>query len=181
MWALPALAFLCGALVSAAVFTIGWRHQTQQNAAAQSALANATARNHKLTTSLASSRDALAAEKRIAGQELASLHDAQASGATIAAEASAAQASASSVSGTAASMASTADKIANELKTLTTYLTTTPPSQLDSGYIASQTAYLSHQVEALQSAGGTTTTAAASFDRAIRKLAQLASALAGSH
>ena len=40
-WVLTGLAFLCGGLVSAAVFSIGWRHQAQRNTAAQSALAAA--------------------------------------------------------------------------------------------------------------------------------------------
>src|SRR5205823_3745660 len=65
-WVLTVLAFVCGALVSAAVFTIGWRHQTQQNVAAESALADMTARNHKLAASLATARSATAAEQRIA-------------------------------------------------------------------------------------------------------------------
>jgi chromosome segregation ATPase len=174
---LPILAFVCGALVSAAVFTIGWRHQTQQNAAAQSALADATARNHKLTASLDAARARIARETRLAAQARASLQAARASGATIAAEAGTAQSTASSVSGTASSMASAAAKIASELKTLTSYLTTTPTQQLDSGYITSQTAYLSRQVDALQSEGGTIGSAVGSFDAAVRKLARLASAL----
>lgn len=177
LWVLPALAFVCGALVSAAVFTIGWRHQTQQNAAAQSALAGATARNHKLSDALAISRAKLAHESRVAARARASVAAAQASGATIAAQARAAQANATAVSGDVASMASTAGKIANELKTLTTYLLTTPPGQLDAGYIDSQTAYLTRQVTALQSEGGTTASAASSFDAAIQRLARLASAL----
>jgi hypothetical protein len=178
MWVLPTLAFVCGALVSAAVFTIGWRHQTQQNAAAQSALADATARNHKLSASLATSRAKLTREERIAAQARASVRAARASSATIAAQARAAQASATSVSGNAASMASAAGKVGSELKTLTTYLTTTPSQQLDAGYIDSQTAYLARQVAALQSEGGATTTAAASFAAAIQRLDRLASALA---
>ena len=176
-WVLPLLAFICGALVSAAVFTIGWRHQTQQNAAAQSALAAATARNHKLSDSLAAAQARTAREERIAAQARASVQAAQASGATIAAQTSAAEAAATSVSGSATSMASAAGKVATELRTLTTYLTTTPSQQLDAGYIDSQTAYLARQVAALQSAGGTTSSAAASFDAAIRKLGRLASAL----
>jgi cell division protein FtsL len=177
MWVLPVLAFICGGLVSAAVFTIGWRHQTQQNAAAQNALANARARNNKLTDSLAAAQAKTARAQRIATQARAFVQAAQASGATIAAQASAAQADATSVTGSATSMASAAGKVATELRTLTTYLTTTPPQQLDAGYIDSQTAYLARQVAALQSAGGTTSTAAASFDAAIRKLGRLASAL----
>jgi len=178
VWVIPVLAFVCGALVSAAVFTIGWRHQTQQNAAAQSALADATARNHELSAGLAAARATIAQDRQVVASARASLQAARASGATIAAQASAAQAGATSVSGTAASMASTAAKIGNELKTLAAYLTTTPPQQLDAGYIDSQTAYLSRQVAALQSEGGATATAAASFDATIRKLSRLASALA---
>ena len=178
VWVLPLLAFVCGALVSAAVFTIGWRHQTQQNAAAASALADATARNHALTASLAAARATVTHEREIATQARASLRAARASAATIAAQTNAAQSDATSVSSTTAAMATTAGKIANELRTLTAYLTTTPPDQLDAGYIDSQAAYLARQADALQSAGGTTTTAVASFDAAIRKLGQLAAALA---
>jgi hypothetical protein len=177
-WVLPLLAFLCGALVSAAVFTIGWRHQTQQNAAAQSALANATARIHKLSDSRDAALAKAAREERIATQARASVQAAQASGATIAAQASAAQTDATSVSGSATSMAAAAAKVASELRTLTAYLTTTPSQQLDAGYIDSQTAYLARQVAALQAAGGTTSSAAASFDAAVRKLGHLASTLA---
>ena len=111
MWVLPLLAFICGALVSAAVFTIGWRHQTQQNAAVQSALADATARNHKLSASLATSRARLAREERIVSRARAAVQAAAASGETIAAQARVAQAHETSVSGSAASMASAAGKI----------------------------------------------------------------------
>jgi hypothetical protein len=178
VWVLPALAFVCGALVSAAVFTIGWRQQTQQNTAVQSALAAATARNHKLSAALAVSRARAVREERLVAQARASVRAAQASGATIAAQARAAQADATSVSVSTAAMTSDAAKIASELKTLTTYLTTTPPQQLDAGYIDSQTAYLARQVSALQAEGGTTTTAASSFATAVQKLGRLASALA---
>jgi len=177
-WVLPTLAFICGALVSAAVFTIGWRHQTQQNAAVQSALAAATARSHKLADSLAAARATVARDEQIATRARARLQAARASGATIAAQAGAAQTGATSVSSSATAMASASGKIASELKTLTTYLTTTPSGQLDAGYIESQTAYLARQVDALQSDGGTMATAAANFNGAIQKLRRLASALA---
>ena len=177
-WVLPTLAFVCGALVSAAVFTIGWRHQTQQNAAAESALAKETARNHRLSASLATARATIARDRQIATQARTALQAARASAATIAAQTGAAQTAAASVSGDATAMASSAGKIATELRTLTAYLTTTPPQQLDAGYIDRQTAYLARQVDALQSAGGTVTSAAASFDDAIRKLDHLAAALA---
>ena len=177
-WVLPTLAFICGALVSAAVFTIGWRHQTQQNAAVQSALAAATARSHKLADSLAAARATVATDEQIATRARARLQAARASGATIAAQAGAAQTGATSVSSSATAMASASGKIASELKTLTTYLTTTPSGQLYAGYIESQTAYLARQVDALQSDGGTMATAAANFNGAIQKLRRLASTLA---
>lgn len=178
VWLLPALAFICGALVSAAVFTIGWRHQTQQNAAAQSALAAVTARNHRLADSLAAARARVAQEQQLAATGRASLKAARASASTIAAQAGAARTGAASLSDGATTMASAAGKIASELKTLTAYLTTTPTGQLDAGYIDSQAAYLSRQVESLQSDGGTMASEAGSFDTAIRKLSRLASVLA---
>lgn len=178
VWVLTMLAFVCGALVSAAVFTIGWRHQTQQNAAAQSALADMTARNHTLTASLADARAAFAREQNIATQATAAMRAARASGATIAAQAGTAQSNATSVSVDAAALATTAGKVASELRNLTAYLTGTPSDQLDAGYIASQAAYLTRQVNDLESEGGTTTTAAATFNATIRKLSQLAAALA---
>ncbi|HUZ14849.1 MAG TPA: hypothetical protein VMU72_01570 [Gaiellaceae bacterium] len=177
-WVLPTLAFLCGALVSAAVFTIGWRHQTQQNAAVQSALATAMAHNHKLAGSLSAARATVARDEHIATRARAAVRAARASGATIAAQAGAAETGAASVSSSATAMSSAAGKIATELRTLTTYLTTTPSGQLDAGYIENQTAYLARQVDALQSNSGTVTTAAANFDAAIRKLGRLASVLA---
>ena len=151
VWVLPTLAFLCGGLVSAAIFTIGWRHQTQQNAAAERALAAQTARVNKLTASLATARADAAHARQMAARARASLQAAQASAATIAAQSRAARSDATSVSGTGATMATAAAKISSELKTLTTYLTTTPSSQLDAGYIESQTAYLIRQVDTCSS------------------------------
>ena len=178
VWVLPTLAFLCGALVSAAIFTIGWRHQTQQNAAAERALAAQTTRVHKLTASLATARADAVHARRKAARARASLQAAQASAATIAAQSRAARSNATSVSGTGATMATAAAKISSELKTLTTYLTTTPSNQLDAGYIESQTGYLARQVEALKSDGGTMSSAAATFNAAVRRLEGLAAALA---
>lgn len=177
VWVLPTLAFVCGALVSAAIFTIGWRHQTQQNAAIESALSAARARNHVLSASLAATRATLAHDRKVAAHTQASLRTAQARGAAVATQAASTQGKVSSVSSGAATMASAAGKIASELKTLTTYLTTTPSNQLDAGYIESQTAYLARQVNALQSEGGTTTAAAASLDAALRRLGRLGSLL----
>jgi hypothetical protein len=177
-WLLSGLAFLCGALVSAAVFTIGWRHQTLQNSAAESALAKATARNHTLAASLATARAADARDRRVAAPARASARSLARAGAAVATQANAAKSAAGSVSSDAADMSASVAKVANELKTLTTYLTTTPPSQLDAGYIQSQASYLQHQMNALQAQGGSLGDAVTSFGAATRKLSGLAAALA---
>ena len=177
MWLLTTLAFICGALVSAAVFTIGWRHQVQRNTAAVSALAAETARNHTLTDSLATARATATHDRQIAAEARASAQRLATAGASVATQAAALTGNANSVSNDAGAMATAAGKIASELKTLTSYLTTTPPNQLDAGYIDSQTAYLAQQVRALQTQGGTMGAAAANFDAAVRKLGRLAAAL----
>jgi hypothetical protein len=176
-WLLAGLAFICGALVSAAVFTIGWRHQTQQNTAAQSALASATARNHRLTASLTAARLADERDRRLAAQARASARTLAHASAAVAAQAGAANGAAGSVSSGAGTISASVAKVANELKTLTTYLTTTPPSQLDAGYIQSQASYLQHQVKALQAQGGSLVGAVTGFAAATRKLDTLAAAL----
>src|SRR5213080_2494605 len=58
-WLLTGLAFLCGGLVSAAAFAIGWRHQAQRNTAAQSALAAANTRARKLERTISALRTSL--------------------------------------------------------------------------------------------------------------------------
>ena len=176
-WLLAFLAFASGALVSAAVFTIGWRHQVQSNSAAQSALASATARNHALSASLAAARASAERERRLAAQARASARTLARAGAAVAAQASASGTAGGTVTGDAGDLSASVAKVGNELKTLTTYLTTTPPSQLDSGYIQSQAAYLAHQVSTLQAEAATLGDAAASFDAGIRTLTRLAAAL----
>jgi hypothetical protein len=176
-WLLALLAFACGALVSAAVFTIGWRHQVQSNSAAQSALAAETARNHSLTASLAAARAADTRDRRIAAQARASARTLAKAGVAVAAQANASSTASHSLSSEAGTMSASVAKVANELKTLTTYLTTTPSSQLDSGYIQSQADYLARQLTALQTQGSALGGAAASFDAAIQKLGRLAAAL----
>jgi len=187
-WLLAALAFLCGGLVSAAGFSIGWRHQAQQGNQAQAALASATARNHALQASLAAAHDATARARKAEKQARLGKAAAEASASTLASAAakvasgaSASRGAAATVSTDAGALTSSATRLASELKTFTTYLTTTPTGQLDPGYIQSQTAYMTRQLSALESAGGTLGTAVTSFEAAARKLAQQASALSGSH
>jgi len=58
-----------------------------------------------------------------------------------------------------------------------TYLTTTPTSQLDPGYIASQTAYLAQRLSLLQEHAGTLDNSTRSFEATLRKLSRDARAL----
>ena len=54
----------------------------------------------------------------------------------------------------AGALTAAARRVTSELKTLDTYLTTTPSGQLDPGYVASQTAYLVQQLSRLQQRRG---------------------------
>ena len=176
-WVLTALAFLCGGLVSAAAFSIGWRHQAQRDTAARTALAAATARTHRLEhritalqTSLADARSAVAAaaaaEKALAR-----------TGTRVGADATATNAGAASISSGAGSLTTAATRIGNELKTLDTYLTTTPTAQLDSGYVSSQVAYVARQLTRLQSDAGDLGRSVTRFETDLRTLGRDAQAL----
>ncbi len=57
-WVLAVSAFLCGAMVSAAAFAVGWKHEAQKGSSAQAALLAATARNHALSGAVVSARAA---------------------------------------------------------------------------------------------------------------------------
>ncbi|HZD87458.1 MAG TPA: hypothetical protein VE088_05585, partial [Gaiellaceae bacterium] len=85
------------------------------------------------------------------------------------------------VSSGARTVTATAARVASELKTLANYLTTTPTSQLDGGYVATQIAYLTRQLDTLQHAGGSLGTAAATFETAAKKLAASAAAVSPGH
>src|SRR5438874_12874564 len=113
-WVLAALAFLCGGLVSAAVFTVGWRHQAQRNTAAETALAAEKARNHRLSDSLAGARQAEKRDRGIAARRTAEAKAAASelaqAAASITSQASAASSAAGPVSSDASTVASSADK-----------------------------------------------------------------------
>ena len=184
MWLLVGLAFLCGGLVSAAGFSIGWRHQAQRNTDAESALATATARTHALErhiaalqATLASTRRAEARQHQAATAAAASQRAVVGAAAVVGADAIDTSSAATSVSSGAGALTARADRTANELKTLETYLTTTPTGQLDPGYIASQTGYLTRQLGKLQTAGGNLGASIGSFEVALRKLTRSAAAL----
>jgi phage shock protein A len=159
------------------VFSIGWRHQAQRDTAARSALAAATARTHRLEekvgglqTSLTSARSTTA-RVRAAEQALAR------AGARVGSDATATSGTADAIASGAGTVTSAATRIASELKTLDTYLTTTPTGQLDPGYISSQTAYLAQQLTRLEGDAGSLSNPVASFEAAVRKLDRDAKAL----
>jgi len=179
VWLLTGLAFLCGGLVSAAAFSIGWRHQAQRDTAAQSALAAATARTHRLEQRISTLRASLVGAHSATTQARAAATAAEAkeqtlarAGAKVDADASASSGAAASISSGAGSLTAAATRIASELKTFDTYLTTTPTGQLDPGYIASQTAYLAKQLTRLEGDAGTLGSSVTSFEAALRKLSR---------
>jgi hypothetical protein len=184
VWLLAGLAFLCGGLVSAAAFSIGWRHQAQHDSATQSALTAATARTHRLeqkvaalTSSLGEARGS-AKSARVAAAAAALAEQALARrGAKVGEEARVSGGDGDAVASGAGSLSTAAARAASELKTLDTYLTTTPVGQLDPGYIASQTAYLDRQLTRLRGDAGSLGISARSLKTTLRKLGRDASGL----
>jgi hypothetical protein len=177
VWLLTGLAFICGGLVSAAAFSIGWRHQAQRDTAAQTALAAASARTHRLEQKvgvLQSSRNAARAAAAAAATSEQSLASAAE---RVGSEATTTGSNAASISSGAGSLSASSTRIVSELKTLDTYLTTTPVGQLDPGYIASQTTYLTQQLTRLQGNAGTLGSSVASLQTALRRLGRDAATL----
>ena len=184
LWLLTALAFLCGGLVSAALLSIGWRHQAQRDTAARAALAAATAKTHRLQQRIAALRISLGRAHGAAASAAASAKEATASeqaltrkAALVAEEATVAGGNGTAISSGAGSLDGAATRIASELKTLDTYLTATPAGQLDPGYIASQTSYLARQLTRLQEDAGNLGNSVTSFESTLRKLNRDANAL----
>lgn len=174
VWLLTGLAFICGGLVSAAVFSIGWRNQSQRNTAAETALAAATARTHALQHRVALLQASLAGSRSRAAAAIASEKALTNAATRVGSDAAASSSAAASVSTGAATLTASTSRLASELKTLETYLTTTPVGQLDPGYIASQTGYLARQLGKLQSAGGELDHAVAGFQAVTKRLARSA-------
>ena len=177
VWLLTGLAFICGGLVSAAAFSIGWRHQAQRDTAAQTALAAATARTHRLEQKVEVLQGSRNAARAAAAAAAASEQALARAAARVGTEATATGGDAASISSGAGSLSASSTRITSELKTLDTYLTTTPVGQLDPGYIASQAAYLTQQLTRLQGNAGTLGTSVASLQAALRKLGRDAATL----
>jgi prefoldin subunit 5 len=176
-WVLTALAFLCGGLVSAAAFSIGWRHQAQRDTAARTALADATARTHRLEGRITALQTSLSSARAAAASATAAEKALAHAGTRVGADATASSGEGASISAGAGALTAAATRIASELKTLTTYLTTTPAAQLDPGYIASQAAYLDRQLTRLQSDAGSLGSSATSLAAGLRALSRDARAL----
>jgi hypothetical protein len=176
-WLLTGLAFLCGGLVSAAVFSIGWRHQAQRDTAARAPTAAAPARAHRLSASLAVAQEDATKARLSAAREAASARATTQAAAALAAAATASKRSADAVSSDAGAVGATTVRVSRELQTLLTYLTTTPSGQIDSGYIASQASYLTRQLTALESAGGNVGKSVTTFQESLRKLIRDAATL----
>jgi prefoldin subunit 5 len=170
--------------MSAAAFSIGWRHQAQRNTAAQTALAAANVRAHRLEQRIGALRTSLGRARAAATHDRVSAAAAAAAeqalvraGSSVAEEATVAGGNGVAVSSGAGSLSTAATRISSELKTLDTYLTTTPAGELDPGYVASQTAYLARQLTGLQGAAGTLGTSIASLETTLRKLSRDANGL----
>jgi hypothetical protein len=176
-WLLAGLAFLCGGLVSAAAFSIGWRHQAQRDTAAQSALAAVRARTHRLEHTIGTLQASLERSRASAAAASAAKRALARAGARVGDQAAAASGDAVPIASGAGSLGSAATRIASELKTLDSYLTSTPTGQLDPGYIESQTAYLGRQLTRLQDDAGTLGNSISSFEQALRRLSRDAKGL----
>jgi hypothetical protein len=176
-WVLTALAFLCGGLVSAAAFSIGWRHQAQRDTAARTALAAATARTHRLEGRITTLQASLGSARAAAASATAAEKALARAGTRVDADATASSGDGASISSGVGVLTAAASRIASELKTLDTYLTTTPTAQLDPGYIASQTAYLAQQLTRLQGDAGSLGSSVTSLEAGLRKLSRDARAL----
>ena len=184
LWLLAGLAFLCGGLVSAAAFSIGWRHQAQRNTAAQAALVAANAHMQRLEQRAAALRSSLGRARGAAARNHASAAAAAASeqalaraAASVAEEATVAGGDGAAASSGTGTLGTAAARIASDLKTLNTYLATTPTGQLDPGYIANQTAYLARQLSRLQGDAGMLGTSVNSLRITLRKLSRDANGL----
>jgi prefoldin subunit 5 len=176
-WLLTGLAFICGGLVSAAAFSIGWRHQAQRDTAAQTALAAATARVHRLEHRIGTLRVSLGTARSTAAAATAAETALAHAGANVAAEATDAGGNGTAVASSAGALGAATSRLASELKTLDTYLTATPAAQLDAGYIATQTAYLARQLSPLQGDAGTLGNSVSSLETTLRRLGRDARAL----
>lgn len=154
MWVLVASAFLCGGLLSAAGFSIGWRHEAQRGSSAESALVSATARTHTLSAQLVSTRAALAAAREHSASLAASRRELSRAEAKLGKTLAAARRAQAGIAAAAGPLGGDLDRVTSELHALNAYVSSTPSSQLDAGYVQAQVAYLMKTVDRLRTAVG---------------------------
>jgi chromosome segregation ATPase len=158
VWVLTASAFLCGGLLSAAGFAVGWRHEAQRGSSAESALVTATSTVHTLRAQLATARATLA-DERTRNADLAatrlSLAHAQAG---LRAQLASARRSLAALGAAAAPLAADLDRLTSELHALSSYVSSTAPGQLDGGYVQAQLSYLTKTVNGFSAAVAALTT-----------------------
>jgi hypothetical protein len=152
VWVLVAAAFLCGGLLSAAGFAVGWRHQAQRGTSAESALVAATATAHSLRARLSATR-AEVTTLRAHSQTLAvDVRAATRTEAALRARIAAVQQSLAAVTSAAAPLTGDLDRLRSELHALSSYLSSTAAGQLDAGYVQAQLAYLTKTVDGFSAA-----------------------------
>ncbi len=152
VWVLTAAAFLCGGLLSAAGFSIGWRHEAQRGTSAESALVTATAANHSLRAKVASTRALLAAAETRSAGLATTRRNLMATKTQLLGELAPRATKTVALAAAAAPLSADLDRLTNELRALTSYVTATPSSQLDAGYLQAQIAYLAKTANGFSSA-----------------------------
>jgi hypothetical protein len=130
-----------------------------------------------LRTSLGQARGAAMSARAAAAATAASGKALARAGANVAEEADVSSGNGAAISSRAGALTAAAARVAGELKTLDTYLTTTPAAQLDPGYVASQTAYLAQQLSRLRGDAGALGSSVGSFETTLHKLNRDARAL----
>jgi chromosome segregation ATPase len=152
VWVLTAAAFLCGGLLSAAGFAIGWKHEAQRGTSAESALVAATAANHSLRAKVASTRALLATAEARSAELATTRRSLVAARAQLLGELARARQKTAGLAAAAAPLSADLARLTNELRALTSYVTATPSSQLDAGYLQAQIAYLAKTADGFSSA-----------------------------
>jgi len=152
VWALVAAAFLCGGLLSAAGFSIGWRHQAQRGTSAESALVAATATAHSLHAQLVTARAEIATLRARSSKLTASRHALTRSVTALRTQLAAAQQSLAALTSAAAPLTGDLNRLTNELHALSSYVGSTPVGQIDAGYVQAQLVYLTKTVDGFSAA-----------------------------
>ena len=185
-WVLAVAAFLCGAMLSAAAVSVGWKHEAQRGSNVQAALDAANAQANRLTGSLADAHAATASAKIAARRARTQSLAAKASATAllqrvqgVATALSSASTGASAVTSGSSAVSSDLGKLTSELRALTSYIDNTPASQLDSGYVASQTAYITKTISRIGSEQSSLGSAVDAYMQSVQQAASRAAALSG--